>query len=75
MEWISVKDRLPVINTIVSLKKDNEWISRGWLLKSGKFSIKYTPKIQIMDVPTHWMPLPPSPQEIQNQSHQHQNNN
>jgi len=66
MKWISVKDKLPEPGVKVNLSYGlfgiraavcDEWISTGWLTKSGFWSIKHTTNVHILSKPTHWAPI------------------
>ena len=59
MKWISVKDQLPPINTLV-LTFDGEFIGIEERLHTGRdddWSQSYSV--------THWMPLPEPPKEVE----------
>lgn len=64
MKWISVKEKMPDINTEVLIICPEDGIISATLKKDGTW-IKYLPSILygLDPKPTHWMPLPqlPSP--------------
>lgn len=68
MKWIDVNKELPEPNVKVKLSYGlfgtraavcDDWVSTGWLTKSGVWSIKWIPNTAMhrMSKPTHWMPL------------------
>lgn len=68
MKWIDIEKELPPVNTRVRLSYGlfgiraavcDDWISTGWLTKSGIWSIKWIPNSTMhrLSKPTHWMPL------------------
>lgn len=67
MEWISVEERLPKPGVKVKVSYGlfgiraavcDSWISTGWILKSGKWSIKWIhdSAMHSLSKPTHWKP-------------------
>lgn len=61
MQWVSVKDRLPEKDVDVLLRFNygfyiGRLCKRFWLIDNGSHS-------RSLDFATHWMPLPPSPEE------------
>ena len=67
MEWISVKDRLPVEGQEVIVfinRKDRSWVVAGMYTKSNRFHWStYKGNNCYTRYVTHWMPLPHGPQE------------
>jgi|GEM_PF-4177349 len=68
MKWISVENQLPEPNTKVMLSYGlfgvraavcDDWVTTGWLTKSGIWSIKFIENgnMHKMSKPDHWMPL------------------
>ena len=65
MEWISVKERVPVNRDIVlvanvdSKHKSDQWVCAGQLNEQGEWSNQFVDDDTILV--THWMPLPEPP--------------
>ena len=66
MSWISVDDELPEPYTNVKLSYGligvraavcDEWVSAGWITKSGIWSIRKVMNVHKHSKPTHWQPL------------------
>ena len=64
-KWINCKRELPPIKTRVELAYRPTgiggtclgWESEGWMLKDGRFSIKYVQGLTYNNAhPTHWRP-------------------
>jgi len=76
-EWISVNDRLPEMSTLVALLStfthlntgdegfECNWAGAGWLYPHGHNYWHVIGEIRAirLDSVTHWMPLPPPPEE------------
>jgi hypothetical protein len=65
--WISVKDRLPDKNekVVVSIKHGNKSVCvTGFLDGSGNgWQVDWDPEDPSFEAITHWMPIPPLPEE------------
>ena len=75
-EWISVKDKLPELSTLVALLNTDRhmntgnddfecnWAGAGWLCHLGHnyWSIIGETNAMSIDAVTHWMPLPELPE-------------
>jgi hypothetical protein len=62
MEWISVDERLPEVNTVIQVHHPTLGDGLGVLLTNGVWDIEawgYAPAWRV----THWMPLPKPPTE------------
>lgn len=62
-KWINVQDESPPNNVKVKLSYGlfgirasvcDEWVSEGWLTKSGLWSITYVHNVHKNSKPTHW---------------------
>jgi len=62
MEWISVKDRLPEIDTEVLVVQGDSF-AIGDVYISNLNNKKLMWSVNYMMQPTHWMPLPKPPEE------------
>ena len=56
MSWINVNQQLPPIKTKVKVCNDS-WVSEGWLLPSGTWSIKWKEGMPKFPILTHWQYL------------------
>lgn len=64
MKWISVEDRLPEKKTDVQVFcSDTEEQFVAFLNRRGEFQFGVTTTITLICNPTHWMPLPESPED------------
>lgn len=76
MEWINIKDKTPANGQhviIIRYEYGKFYLPDTALYISGEFrpsmdNYEYYKDNFASNKITHWMPLPPSPQEIQNQS-------
>jgi hypothetical protein len=66
-KWIPISEQLPPICNRVQLSYVlfgirsavcDEWISEGWLLKSGIWSIKADTNVKPHSKPDHWREIP-----------------
>ena len=68
MEWVSVKDRLPPLRSVVLVFVPNA-SSNGYVLD---FRCRHTPFFFLTGTEaTHWMPLPKPPVEAEYAPHSH----
>jgi hypothetical protein len=63
MDWIDVEQELPPPKTKVKLSYGllrtgaavcDDWVSEGWLLESGTWSVKLVEGMPKWPEPTHW---------------------
>ncbi len=68
MKWVPIEKELPAANLRVKLSYGlfgiraavcDEWITTGWLTKSGAWSMKWIENSNMhrMSKPDHWQPL------------------